>query len=148
MKYSGFGGKPIPDIVNHAVFRVEAETNDLMEQFWRLESLGSKTECKHQYSEEEQALETSRWTIRNIDDHYDIGLPWKYEGLQRPNNISSALTRSYATESRFRKDREFARRYTKTIETNIDMGFARRLHREGLTGPYVVHSDIVGDWPK
>ena len=81
------------------------------------------------------AIDTFRRTIRNIGERYEIGLPWISKEVKLPNNLSSALKRLYATESRFRTDKDFARRYTKAIEANIELGFARRLRLEELAGP-------------
>ena len=119
-----------------AVFGEEGEENQMIEHYWRFESLGSKIDRKQHLTEQEElALSIFRRTIRNIGDRYEIGLPWKAEDLRLPNNISSALKRLYATESQFRADKDFARRYTKAIEANIELGFARRLRLEEQAGP-------------
>ena len=119
-----------------AVFGEEGEENQMIEHYWRFESLGSKIDRKQHLTEQEElALSIFRRTIRNIGDRYEIGLPWKAEDLRLPNNISSALKRLYATESRFRADKDFARRYTKAIEANIELGFDRRLRLEEQAGP-------------
>ena len=65
-----------------AVFGEEGEENQMIEQYWRFESLGSKIDRKQHLTEQEElALSIFRRTIRNIGDRYEIGLPWKAEDL-------------------------------------------------------------------
>ncbi len=126
-----------PQFHCQAVFGIVEDESSVIEQFWQFESLGSTVEkSRTRYTEEEElAIDTLRRTIRNIGGRYEIGLPWKSKEVKLPNNFSSALKRLYATESRFRADKEFAKRYTRAIETNIQLGFARRLRLEELAGP-------------
>lgn len=110
--------------------------SEVIEQFWRFESFGSRLEQKEFLTEREGlALSTLNRTIRNVGDRYEIGLPWRSKTVQLPNNRASALRRLFATECRFRSNTELARRYTRVIEANIEAGFARRLRLEELAGP-------------
>lgn len=126
--------------------RVEDSEEDVvLQQFWFHESFGTRKEKSTYISQlEESALATLRNSIKNIGERYEVGLPWKSDNVRLPNNRSTALRRLYATESRFRVDPLFAKRYTKAIETNMELGFARRLNLSELEGPqgrtwYVPH---------
>ena len=112
--WSLFGKVPSPNhcrggsasISTRHVCRIQGPKCDDLEQivsdFWKLESLGIKSETCSQLSKEDQkAHEIMTATIKMIDGHYEVGLPWRSDQGELPNNQNMALRRFYNLENRF-----------------------------------------------
>lgn len=115
----------------------EEENEKEIQRHWQPDSVEKRNQEKQGSTVRDQiAMSVYKKSVRKMaDGHYQLGLPFVPEDARLPNNRPDALRRLFATESRFRADPEFARRYTKSIETYVELGFARRLSKEELEGP-------------
>ena len=66
------------------------------------------------------------------DDHYEIPLPLKEEGLKLPNNRTLALSRLERLKQRLKRDRKYREHYETFMKDMIDKGQAERVPDEEL----------------
>ena len=66
------------------------------------------------------------------DDHYEIPLPLKEEGLKLPNNRILALSRLERLKQRLKRDRKYREHYEAFMKEMIDKGQAERVPDEEL----------------
>ena len=66
--------------------------------------------------EDKRALEILNQTIKRVDDHYSVGLPWKEEEPKLPNNRKMALERLNGLKKRFQNDSEVFRQYCEKMD--------------------------------
>ena len=65
-----------------------------------------------------------------VDDRYQIGVPWKSERPQLPNNRQMAVSRLTSTEKNLKKNPEVAAEYQKTIDAYVSKGYLRKVDLE------------------
>ena len=66
------------------------------------------------------------------DDHYEIPLLLKEEGLKLPNNRTLALSRLERLKQRLKRDRKYQEHYEAFMKEMIDKGQAERVPDEEL----------------
>ena len=114
--------------IRHIRMLHQPQHNDLellIQNFWTLESLGIKAITGSELSkEDQQALEIMNSTIAKVDGHYEIGLPWRCDEDDLPNNKNTALRRFYNLEHRLKKDPKTAVRYADFMEGLLRAGHA------------------------
>ena len=74
--------------------------------------------------EDKMALEILNQTIKRVDDHYSVGLPWKEEEPKLPNNRKMALERLNGLKKRFQNDSEFFRQYCEKMDEYLQCKYA------------------------
>ena len=77
--------------------------------------------------EDERALNIMQSTVRLIDGHYQLGLPWKHKTPCLPNNRSVAERRLHFLKRRLQGNEELLKNYKNTVEEYIELGHARKL---------------------
>ena len=111
------------------------ELQELVSNFWTIESLGVKSGYELRSHEEKRALDLLKTSTRNVGNRYEAPLLWKSPESQLPNNYNVALRRLYSVERRFRSDSHFAARYASVIEEHIRLGHATIVPDTELNGP-------------
>ena len=121
-------------------------TDTLLERFWSIEEMGIQSSTPPLSREDKIAVNILESTIANIGNRYEVGLLWKPGAPNLPNNRQQALRRLFKLEARFRKDPEFAQRYSKVINEYLGLGHARAVEKEELDGSwswYLPHHGVV-----
>ncbi|XP_059352987.1 uncharacterized protein LOC130690708 [Daphnia carinata] len=112
----------------------ERNLSELVEQFWRLESKDSVQPPTLLSAEDRRGEEILKRTTRYIRNHHQIGLMWKVDNPELPDNRSMALSRLFQIERRFKRDPSYATRYDDVIQEYINLGHARLLSTEEAKG--------------
>ncbi|XP_057366727.1 uncharacterized protein LOC130687571 [Daphnia carinata] len=108
----------------------ERNLSELVERFWRLESKDSVQPPTLLSAEDRRGEEILKRTSRYIRNHHQIGLMWKVDNPELPDNRSMALSRLFQIERRFKRDPSYAKRYNDVIQEYINLGHARLLSTE------------------
>ena len=77
---------------------------------------------------EQHAVDKMNETCRRVESGYELGLLWKDDKPQLPNNYETALCRLESVERRFRKDPKLADGHCQAINSYVEKEFACKLH--------------------
>jgi len=107
--------------------RVESQLEQLYNAEFT-ENSASVNECLS--LEDRRAKEIMDKSITVVDGHYQVGLPWKYDTVDLPNNRCMAVKRINLLKKRLQRDSELLKKYTETMEMYIAKGHAVRVTEE------------------
>ena len=123
--------------LNHAHSRPKGSANfirtdtDLarqFENFCNMEFNDTAANVKVELSQEDRkALGTMEETIKMVDGHYQMALPWKEYPPLLPNNKSMAMHRLNLLKRRLAKDQMLFQKYSCSITDLLDKGYAERV---------------------
>ena len=71
-------------------------------------------------------------SVVQVAGHYQLPLPWKPNVEQLPNSLSLSQRRLVSLKKRLLKDAELFSKYSNTIDSYIEKGYARRVPTEQL----------------
>ncbi|XP_053686701.1 uncharacterized protein LOC128736247 [Sabethes cyaneus] len=104
------------------------ELHQLMKQFFTVEE--SSVTVKPESEEDRRARRIMEATTRRVDNHYEIGLLWRYDKLCFPNSYPMALRRLQALEKRLSKDPVLDAKVREKIMEYEAKGYAHRITPE------------------
>ena len=121
---------------------------DSIENFWKIDSYGTTKYANTSLlpRKEIKALDILEKTVTKIHGHYSLGLLWRDEFPNLPNNRSLALSRFLSLEKKFKNNPEFHKQYQKTIKEYIEKGQATKIKDENNTNNvinYLPHHGVV-----
>ena len=67
-------------------------------------------------------------SIKLVDDHYELPLPWKYEDQIMPNNKNLALKRLNHLKRKLMRNSDLKQKYSIQIQTMLDKNYAELVH--------------------
>jgi len=102
------------------------EINKVLHQFWEIDSSGI-TVLPFVLKDKQLLLERAEKSIRFMEGHYQIALPWKQETLQLPDNYRMALNRLENLERRLKKNPQIAAAYGEVIVNHLKKGCIRKV---------------------
>ena len=81
-------------------------------------------------------------------NRYEVGLLWKNEEINLPNNRDLAVNRFKSAENNFNKNPEIATKYEETVNSYIESGYARKLSKKEADSTsnitnYIPHHSVV-----
>ena len=91
------------------------DVNVVFRQFWEIESGGVES-LPTLTTEEKMVVKKVEKSIRFIDGHYQIAIPWKENKLSLPDNFKMAFQRLQNLEKRLARDPDVTTAYSETIE--------------------------------
>lgn len=68
------------------------------------------------------------------DNHYEIGLPFKHDTVEMPNNRKMAEQRVFLLQKRFQRSPEFQKEYSAFMDNVLSKGYAREVPADQLHG--------------
>ncbi|CAH8466083.1 unnamed protein product [Dicrocoelium dendriticum] len=86
--------------------------------------------------EDKAALEIAENSVRLVEGHFEVALPWRKRQMIVPNNFVSALHRLHCLSRRLVNDPTMCERYTAALETSIAKGYAALVPSEQLQPSY------------
>jgi hypothetical protein len=99
--------------------------------FFYEDGLGVVTSIKKAMSvEDKKAEKMMEESAVIVDGHYEIGMLWKTEDSQLPNNRDVALKRFRHLHNRLQKDKELHTKYQTKIEEYVEKGYTSKLQPE------------------
>jgi len=75
--------------------------------------------------EDQRALRQMESSVNLVNGHYQLGLPWKHNTVNLPNNREFALERLRYLKKRFQRDPHLFKKYKDTINGYVSSGYAR-----------------------
>ena len=110
------------------LIKTDTELSIQFERFCNMEFNDSAYEPNVAMSQEDKrALERMRSSIKLVDGHYQISLPWKEGCPDLPNNRQMAELRLEHLKKRLVREPILQSKYTAFMQDLLDKGFARRI---------------------
>ena len=98
-----------------------------LERFWKTDNADVISNCKVSMSvEDKSALAVIEGTVKLVDGHYQLALPWREPAPKLPNNRVMAERRLQLLKKRFLRDLELFEKYKATIRDYKIKGHAKR----------------------
>ncbi|XP_057376227.1 uncharacterized protein LOC130697337 [Daphnia carinata] len=116
-----------PFIAHLAIEERSEDLNELVKKFWQLEANEVEIEPPVLSEEDLRGKRILESSVKRIGNQYQVGLMWKADEVDLPNNRAAALKRLYALERRFHRDEEFAHKYDAVVKEYIGLKHARLL---------------------
>ncbi|XP_052778085.1 uncharacterized protein LOC128215438 [Mya arenaria] len=111
------------------------QTSRIQEQIdrlWKTDFPECRSENSNGMSQEDRrALSIMERTLENCDGHYTLGLPWRDQNVQLPNNNFMAVTRLEQLKRKLERDTELHTLYSDTMSGYIEKGYATPLDDAG-----------------
>ena len=82
--------------------------------------------------EDERALHVMEKSVKLVNGHFQVALPWRKDPLHIPNDKIMAERRLRSLKNRLAKDTELFIKYTKAMQDYIDKGNAQKVPKEEL----------------
>ena len=102
--------------------------NNPVRRFWDIDD---SKEIQIVKPEEKIARDLVAETLTFEEGHYSVGLPWKTNDHDLPNNFTMAMHRLQNTEKRLQKSPELAKAYSDVLETYQGKGYNGEVLPEG-----------------
>jgi hypothetical protein len=98
--------------------------------------------------DDQKALEFVQGSMKIVNNHLEIGLPWRANKALLQNNRSIAVRRLDGLEKRFTKDPQLFEEYKRVIQNHFDRGYAESIDRTVVldsTTPrwYLPHHPVI-----
>ena len=98
--------------------------------------------------EDKKALKMMEDSVKKIDGHYQVALPWKLYPPDLPNNRDLALRRCELLKRRLSKDKDLLSKYRTTMNEYIEKGHAEKVPNDELDPSdrpvwYLPHHPVV-----
>ena len=90
--------------------------------------------------EDKRALQIMNKTVKKIGDHYSVGLLWKDDDPQLPNNREMAVKRLLSMKRKFIADPNLHQKYSQKMDDYIKNGYAIAVSDNAPSGAnYIPH---------
>ncbi|CAG9138054.1 unnamed protein product [Plutella xylostella] len=123
----------------------DVELHELVNDYFRVDSLGVKHEENDKFSPGEQrAMSILDAKTRKIGDRWETGLLWRSDDVALPENKGSAVQRLKVIERMMDVDPAFSIDYSKQVDNLLEKHYAEEVH-ETLAGPrlwYLPHFGV------
>ena len=120
-----------------------------LERLWKTDFGGSVVETKSCPSvEDKKALEIMEGSLKTVDGHYQVALPWRCYPPYLPNNKNMAEQRCQLLKRRLLKNKDLLANYQTTVGDYIGKGHAERVPDEEINPSnkpvwYLPHHPVV-----
>ena len=109
------------------------ELNQQLERLWKTDFESSEVETRVCASlEDKRALEIMEKTLKMVDGHFQVALPWRHDPPFLPNNRIVAERRGFLLKKRLIKDEALYEKYKTTMTDYIENGHAQKVPKEEL----------------
>jgi len=111
----------------------DEELNQQLERLWKTDFESSEVETRVCASlEDKRALEIMERTLKMVDGHFRVALPWRHDSPFLPNNRIVAERRGFLLKKRLLKDEALFEKYKTTMTDYIENGHAKKVPKEEL----------------
>ncbi|XP_053398138.1 uncharacterized protein LOC128556612 [Mercenaria mercenaria] len=133
-RWDNLKGKPFPNITKKSKVDLligidysdlHSTLDETIKQFWEIEHV--KVDKPELSQEENVALGKVKDTIEYTKKMYEIGIPWKENNVELPNNYDMALTRLQNTEKRLDKNPTVSKAYSEIIKSYEEKGYITKI---------------------
>ena len=84
------------------------------------------------YVEDRRALAQMEASVKIVNGHYQLGLPWRKKSVRLPNSQEFAMKRLNNLKKRIQCDPHLFEKYKETIDCYVSSGYARQAPHEEL----------------
>ena len=111
----------------------DEELNQQLERLWKTDFESSEVETRVCASlEDKRALEIMERTLKMVDGHFQVSLPWRHDPPFLPNNRIVAERRGFLLKKRLLKDEALFEKYKTTMTDYIENSHAEKVPKEEL----------------
>lgn len=111
----------------------DEQLNRQLERLWKTDFENCEVETKVCASlEDKRALEVMEKSLRMVDGHFQVALPWRCDPPYLPNNKAVAERRGLLLKKRLQRDEALFERYKTAMAEYIEKGHAERIPKEQL----------------
>ena len=111
----------------------DEELRQQLERLWKTDFENMEVETKVCASVEDQrALETMEGSLREVNGHFQVALPWRHDPPYLPNNKVMAERRALLLKRRLMKDEDLLEKYRTTMNDYIEKGHTEMVPEEEL----------------
>jgi hypothetical protein len=104
-----------------------------LERLWKTDFEGSLVETKVCPSvEDKKALQIMEKTLKIVDSHFQVALPWRNNPPYLPNNKMVAERRGLLLKKRLLRDDELLKKYRTTLNEYLEKVYAEKIPQEQL----------------
>ena len=116
-----------------AVSSVDDDLNHKLERLWRTDFQDCVVDTKVCPSiEDRRALEMMVESLKQVDGHYQVALPWRHNPPCLPNNKETAAQRARTLKKRLLRDQCLLEKYATTMNDYLEKGYAEKIPKEQL----------------
>ncbi|XP_078381445.1 uncharacterized protein LOC144664208 [Oculina patagonica] len=127
-------GRKEPKMPTANFIETTADLTKRFEDFCNLEFNDSTYEPKSAMSQnDKRALETMTATVKLLDGHYEIALPWKIDPPPLQNNRSQAEKRLQPLKGRLQRDAILKEKYTDFMDDLLRKNYAEKVTSADLS---------------
>ena len=104
-----------------------------LEKLWQTDFRDSVVSSSTSPSiEDTKALEKMERSLKMVDGHYQVALPWRADPPYLPNNRSMVERRAVLLRKRLLRDQDLFSKYNTTMNEYIEQGHAERVLTDEL----------------
>ena len=129
---SGSVSELVPGHLRSVMFQstLTNTSDSFLQDWWTTESFGTKFEGSSRSQEDDCADKMMRNTLCNRGNRYEVGLLWRSDEVQMPDNFSMAYQRLQSLERSLARDPKKAEAYSKTLMEYVANDHARKVTPE------------------
>ncbi|XP_043220101.1 uncharacterized protein LOC122380753 [Amphibalanus amphitrite] len=122
----------VPEHVREAMFvsTLRGQEQHDLSDWWTTESFGTRATEPALTPDEKRAMDILEKTTQHRGDKYEVGLLWRDEEAELPDNYTMAHSRLRSLERNLAKNPERAQAYREVLEGYVQQGYARKLTAE------------------
>ncbi|KAL0819980.1 hypothetical protein ABMA28_007977 [Loxostege sticticalis] len=119
------------------------DLNSLVREQFELEAIGIR-ELPRRHAEDDRALDILSKTGRRQGDSWEVGLLWKTDDIDLPDNYEYAKKRLLNVERRMDRDPNYAKLYSQQIDRLLELNYAHKVEKlESTPIWYLPHFGVV-----
>ena len=112
---------------------VDNDLNHKLERLWRTDFQDCIVDTKVCPSiEDRKALKMMGDSLKRVDGHYQVALPWRHNPPCLPNNKETAAQRARTLRKRLLRDQCLLEKYATTMNDYLEKGYAEKIPEEQL----------------
>ncbi|XP_041354482.1 uncharacterized protein LOC121372257 [Gigantopelta aegis] len=129
----GFNYKVNEEQLRCSMNRIDILAIEEMEQLKRLDVMKKRKDDKKEYSQEDKKfVQKVNKSIKLIDGHYEIDLPFRDENVKLPNNHNQAKERMMGLKKKMERNSKFHADYKVFMDNILDKGYAEQVPDDEL----------------
>ena len=101
-----------------------------LQQFWQIDACGSTSDLQGpgpMTKAEEHALGSVMQSLKQVDNRYEVRIPWSHRRSELRGNLEMALRRLRTTERRLLRDNSIAAAYSDVFKQYQTKGYVREV---------------------
>lgn len=137
-----------PEYQSISVNSIQVDISEQLRLLYNSEFGDTQTLGSEPSMEDKAAMKIAEETIRLVDGHFEVALPWRDHLKRCPDSREMAMCRLRGLRKRFQRDPNLFERYTAVIKSNVKKGYATVVPDEQLLPSfmprwYIPHHAVI-----